>query len=70
VESAGVALKFAQERLNGEQKRREAGLSQNYLVLQRQMTFHRAVFRAAGFDTLQTSHYHAAKGDVYTSRIQ
>jgi outer membrane protein TolC len=36
VESAGVARKLAAERLSGEQKRFEAGLSQNYLVLQRQ----------------------------------
>jgi outer membrane protein TolC len=36
VESAGVARRFAAERLSGEQKRFEAGLSQNYLVLQRQ----------------------------------
>ena len=36
VESAGVARKLAEERLNGEVKRLDAGLSQNYLVLQRQ----------------------------------
>jgi len=36
VESAGVARRLAAERLSGEQKRFEAGLSQNYLVLQRQ----------------------------------
>ena len=36
VESAGIARELAQERLNGEEKRFEAGLSQNYLVLQRQ----------------------------------
>lgn len=36
VESAGIARKLAEERLNGEVKRLDAGLSQNYLVLQRQ----------------------------------
>jgi outer membrane protein TolC len=36
VETAGVARKLAEERLDGEEKRFEAGLSQNYLVLQRQ----------------------------------
>ena len=36
VQAAGVARRFAAERLSGEQKRFEAGLSQNYLVLQRQ----------------------------------
>jgi outer membrane protein len=36
VESAGVARRLAAERLSGEQKRVEAGLSQNYLVLDRQ----------------------------------
>jgi len=36
VESAGVARKLAEERMNGEVKRLDAGLSQNYLVLQRQ----------------------------------
>jgi outer membrane protein len=36
VDSAGIARKLAAERLSGEQKRFEAGLSQNYLVLQRQ----------------------------------
>jgi outer membrane protein TolC len=34
VETAGVARKLAEERLDGEEKRFEAGLSQNYLVLQ------------------------------------
>jgi outer membrane protein len=36
VESAGVARKLAAERLSGEQKRFEAGLSQNYRVLEGQ----------------------------------
>jgi outer membrane protein TolC len=36
VETAGVARRLAEERLDGEEKRFEAGLSQNYLVLQRQ----------------------------------
>lgn len=36
VETAGVSRRFAKERLDGETKRFEAGLSQNYLVLQRQ----------------------------------
>lgn len=36
VETAGAAKRFARERLDGEVKRAEAGLSQNYLVLQRQ----------------------------------
>ncbi len=36
VETAGVARKLAEERLDGETKRFDAGLSQNYLVLQRQ----------------------------------
>jgi HAE1 family hydrophobic/amphiphilic exporter-1 len=36
VETAGVSRTFSKERLDGETKRFEAGLSQNYLVLQRQ----------------------------------
>lgn len=36
VETSGVARRLAQERLEGEEKRFQAGLSQNYLVLQRQ----------------------------------
>jgi outer membrane protein len=36
VETAGVARRLAEERLDGENKRFDAGLSQNYLVLQRQ----------------------------------
>ncbi len=36
VETAEVARKLAEERLRGEEKRFNAGLSQNYLVLQRQ----------------------------------
>ena len=36
VETAGIARKLAEERLDGENKRFDAGLSQNYLVLQRQ----------------------------------
>jgi outer membrane protein TolC len=36
VETAGIARKLAEERLDGETKRFDAGLSQNYLVLQRQ----------------------------------
>jgi outer membrane protein len=36
VETAGVARRLAKERLDGEEKRFQAGLSQNYLVLQRQ----------------------------------
>jgi outer membrane protein TolC len=36
VETAGVARALSKERLDGETKRFEAGLSQNYLVLQRQ----------------------------------
>ncbi len=36
VETAGVSRRLSQERLDGEEKRFQAGLSQNYLVLQRQ----------------------------------
>jgi outer membrane protein len=36
VETAGVARRASQEQLEGEEKRFQAGLSQNYLVLQRQ----------------------------------
>lgn len=36
VDSAALARKLAEERLRGEEKRLQAGLSQNYLVLQRQ----------------------------------
>lgn len=36
VETAEVARRLAEERLDGENKRFDAGLSQNYLVLQRQ----------------------------------
>ena len=36
VETSGVARRLARERLEGEEKRFQAGLSQNYLVLQRQ----------------------------------
>jgi outer membrane protein TolC len=36
VKTAEASRRFSQERLEGEQKRFEAGLSQNYLVLQRQ----------------------------------
>ena len=36
VETAGASKRFSQERLDGEEKRFQAGLSQNYLVLQRQ----------------------------------
>ncbi|MBN2338126.1 MAG: TolC family protein [Acidobacteria bacterium] len=36
VETSAVARRLAQERLEGEEKRFQAGLSQNYLVLQRQ----------------------------------
>lgn len=36
VETAGVAKRLAKERLDGEEKRFQAGLSENYLVLQRQ----------------------------------
>jgi outer membrane protein len=44
VETAGVARKLAEERLDGEEKRFEAGLSQNYLVLQRQNEVSQAQF--------------------------
>ncbi len=44
VETAGVARKLAEERLRGEEKRFEAGLSQNYLVLQRQNELSSAQF--------------------------
>ncbi len=36
VDTAGIARQFAEEQLDGEEKRYDAGLSQNYLVLQRQ----------------------------------
>jgi HAE1 family hydrophobic/amphiphilic exporter-1 len=36
VETAGASKRFSQERLDGEVKRFDAGLSQGYLVLQRQ----------------------------------
>jgi outer membrane protein len=36
VETAGVARRLSKERLDGEEKRFQAGLSQNYLVLDRQ----------------------------------
>jgi len=39
VETARVALKLADEQLVGETKRFQAGMSQNFLVLQRQQQF-------------------------------
>ena len=44
VRSAEAGRRFSKERLDGEEKRFQAGLSQNYLVLQRQDEFARAEF--------------------------
>jgi outer membrane protein TolC len=44
VETAGVSRTLSRERLDGETKRFEAGLSQNYLVLQRQNELASAAF--------------------------
>jgi outer membrane protein len=44
VLTAGEAKRFAKERLDGEEKRFQAGLSQNYLVLQRQQELASAEF--------------------------
>ncbi len=44
VQTAGVARQLAKEQLDGEEKRFQAGLSQNYLVLQRQNDLSSAQF--------------------------
>ena len=44
VLTAGESKRFAKERLDGEEKRFQAGLSQNYLVLQRQQELSTAEF--------------------------
>jgi outer membrane protein len=44
VRSAEAGRRFSKERLDGEEKRFQAGLSQNYLVLQRQDEFARAEY--------------------------
>jgi outer membrane protein len=44
VKSAEAGRRFSKERLDGEEKRFQAGLSQNYLVLQRQDEFARAEY--------------------------
>jgi outer membrane protein TolC len=44
VRTAEASRRFSQERLDGEVKRNEAGLSQNYLVLQRQQELSQAEY--------------------------
>jgi len=78
VETAGVSRAFSKERLDGETKRFEAGLSQNYLVLQRQnelssaeytelqalINYRKAIInlQKAMYTLLETNDFEIAKG--------
>jgi len=82
VETAKVSRELSRERLDGEQKRFEAGLSQNYLVLQRQnelasaaytelqalITYKKAIItlQKAMYTLLESSEFDIAKGSSNT----